>query len=99
MTDVLGLHRTVSRVSIDSIASFAGSINTKKAYKEFCKNLYQIGVTAEMIRVKESEILDIFKPHDTPISAQTDDSNIAILSQFPAVSYCSSPGCFLFFIS
>ena len=74
LTDVLGLHRTNSRVSIDSITSFAGSINTKKAYKKFCKNLFQIGVTSEMISEKEKEILDIFNAQSTATSSQIGDS-------------------------
>ena len=83
LTDVLGLHRTSSRVSIDSITSFAGSINTKKAYKSFCKDLYQIGVTPEMISQKKREILNIFKPQNTVIS---DGNNIPHQSQLSAVS-------------
>ena len=58
LTDVLGLHSTNTR---DSIVSFSGSINTKKAYKKFCKGLFEIGVTAEMISQKEGEIV-YFKP-------------------------------------
>ena len=41
------------RFDISTITSFAGSINTKKAYKEFCQNLHQNGVTAEMIGQKK----------------------------------------------
>ena len=84
MTDVLGLHRTSSRVSIDSITSFAGSIDTKKAYKRFCKDLYQIGVTSDMISQKKWEILNIFK------SSQVDGSNITDQGQLSAVSDFSS---------
>ena len=73
LTDVLGLHRTNSRVSIDSINSYAGSINTKKAYKRFCKGLFEIGVTADMIRQKEEEIRNIFKSQAT--SGQIGDSS------------------------
>ena len=62
LTNILGLHRTSSRISLDSITSFAGSINTKKGYKEFCKSLYNIGITPEMINQKKKEILNIFKP-------------------------------------
>ena len=99
MTDVLGLHRTNSRVSIDSINSFAGSINTKKAYKRFCKGLFEIGVTADMIRQKEGEIRDIFKPQNTTTSGQIDyssqiddsseigDSTIADRSQLPVSDF------------
>ena len=89
LNDVLGLpvHHTNPRVSIDSITSFAGSINTKKAYKKFCKNLYRIGVTSEMISQKEGEILNIFNSQDTAISGQIENSNIADQSQFPVVSH------------
>ena len=85
LTDVLGLHRTSSRVSIDSITSFAGSINTRKAYKKFCKNLFQIGVTSDMIKQKEKEILDIFNTQNTT-SSQIDGDDITDQSQLPAVS-------------
>ena len=85
MTDVLGLHRTSTRVSIDSVASFAGSGNTKKAYKKFCRYLFQIGVTSEMISQKEAEILDIFKLQGTAIRGLADNGNIADRSQLPAV--------------
>ena len=86
LTNVLGLHHTDSRVSLDSITSFAGSINTKKAYKKFCKSLFQTGVTAEMISQKEGEILKIFKPENTATSSQVDDHTIEDKSQLPPVS-------------
>ena len=86
MTDVLGLHHSSTRVSIDSVASFAGSVNNKKAYKKFCRNLFQIGVTSEMIRQKEAEILDIFKHQGTTIRGQADNGNIADQGQLPVVS-------------
>ena len=69
---VLGLHRTTTR---SSITSFAGSINTKKAYKRFCKNLFQMGVTSEMIAQKEGEILNIFnEPQDTATGDEGNNS-------------------------
>ena len=83
MADALGLQRTTSRFSI---TSFAGSINTKEAYKNLFKKLYQTGVTKEMISQNEEEILKIFNPQDTTISGQTNDSNVAGQSQLPAVS-------------
>ena len=77
---VLGLHRTTSRVSLTSLP---GSINTKKAYKRFCKNLFQMGVTSEMIAQKEGEILNMFnQPQDTATSDENDSS-----SQLLTVSY------------
>ena len=69
----LGLHRTVSR---DSIVSLAGSTNTKKAYKKFIKGLLAIGVTADMINEKEKEIQDIFKPQHPAASDKMNDSDL-----------------------
>ena len=60
---------------MDSITSFSGSINTKRAFKRFCLNLYQIGVRAEIIKEKEAEILNIFEPRNTATSDQTDHRN------------------------
>ena len=87
LNNLFGLNRTASSVSIDSITSFAGSIDTKNAFKKFCKNLYEIGVRADMIKEKESEILDIFnprniskhqsKPHSPAISDKIDDNPTA----------------------
>ena len=85
LTGVLSLHRTNSRVSVDSITSFAGSINTKKAYKRFCKGLYEIGVTAEMINQREREIHNIFKPPNAPTSTRVDVGTIADQTQLPDV--------------
>lgn len=58
MTDVLGLHRINSVVTLDSIEQ---DEDTRKAYRQFCKNLHQIGVTEDMIRQKENEVLGIFR--------------------------------------
>ena len=75
LNSVLGLRRTMSR---DSIVSFPGSVNTKKAYKKFCKGLFNIGVTAELIAQKEKEIQDIFNTqHPAASSSQMDDSTSA----------------------
>lgn len=87
LNNLFCLHRTDSRVSINSVTSFAGSINTRKAFKEFCKDLYNIGVTAEVIRQKKEDILNIFKSQDTAIASQIHDGNIA--GQLPQVSDCS----------
>lgn len=77
LNNILGLHHTNSRVSIDSITSFAGSTDTRSAFKKFCQNLYKIGVRADMIREKESEILNIFNPQHTATSNQICNSNPA----------------------
>ena len=83
---VLGLHHTTSKVSL---ASLPGSINTKNAYKRLCKNLFQIGVTSEMITQKEGEILNMFsQPQDTVAGDEGENSDsIAGQSQPSGVSY------------
>ena len=78
---LLGLHRTNSRVSLHSLTSFTGSINTKKVYKEVFQSLYRIGVTGEVLRQKKREILKIFGAQN---SIEMDDSTIEDQNQFPA---------------
>ena len=80
LDNILGLHRTTSS---DSIVSLAGSINTKKAYKKFIKDLLAIGVTADMINEKEKEIKDIFSPQQAVASNQMDDSTSGDQTQLP----------------
>ena len=84
---ILGLHRTTSRSSIISFSSLAGSTNTKMAYKSFCKKLFQMGVTSEVITQKEGEILNILnQPQDTATSDERNDSGSGS-TQLPKVSY------------
>ena len=83
---VLGLHHTSSGDSLSSITSFARSVNTKKAYKRFCKNLLHIGVTPDIISQKEEEILNIFKPQDSA-NERNDSGNTADQSQLLEVRY------------
>ena len=67
---VLGLRRS------SSLVSYAGSINTKKVYRNLCKGLFESGVTAEMIKSKEKEIYNVFKPPNATTSSQIDaDAN------------------------
>ena len=84
LDSVLGLHRTMSR---DSVVSFAGSINTKKAYKKFCKGLFNIGVTADMISQKEKEIQDIFKTQHSAASNQMGDTSSTSVDPNPAAPH------------
>ena len=90
LTDVLGLHRTSSSssLSIDSVASFASSVDTKEAFKMLCRDLLEIGVTAELISEKKEEILNIFRAQNTTPSGQIDSTSIPDNSQSPAVSSC-----------
>ncbi|RPB22047.1 hypothetical protein L211DRAFT_811319, partial [Terfezia boudieri ATCC MYA-4762] len=57
----LGLRRRGSVASIDSIVSFALTIgpNSKKAWKDICRELHGNGVTAEMLKAKKEEILKL----------------------------------------
>ena len=82
MTDVLGLHRTGSRISVTSTASAVENVNTKEAYKQFCGNLHRIGVTEDMIRQKEREILEILRPQGMVAGSQVGGSNIRNQGQF-----------------
>ena len=68
--DKLVLRRTSSRGSLVSLVSLAGSINTKKVYRNLCKGLFDSGVTAEMIKSKEKEIYNVFKPPNATTSSQ-----------------------------
>ena len=88
---ILGLHRTTSRSSIISFASLAASINTKMAYQRFCKKLFQMGVTSEMITQKEGDILNMLnQPQDTVTS---DGGNSSVNSaQLLTVSYFFQSG-------
>ena len=77
LNTVLGLRRS------SSVVSLAGSVNTKKVYRNFCKGLFDSGVTAEMIKSKEKEIHNMFKPPDATTSSQIDVSANADQSQLP----------------
>ena len=81
--DKLVLRRTSSRGSLVSLVSLAGSINTKKVYRNFCKGLFESGVTAEMIKGKEKEIHNMFKPPNATTSSQIDASTNADQSRLP----------------
>ena len=86
---ILGLHRPTSRSSgISSASSFAGSIKTKTAYQRFCKNLFQMGITSEMIAQKEGDILNML---NQPQDIATSGGNSA---QLLTVSYFVFLECF-----
>ena len=88
--DKLVLRRTSSR---DSLISLAGSINTGSVYRDFCKGLFDSGVTAEMIKGKEKEIHDMLKPRNATTSSQIIDvSTSASQSQLPEGSNPSNSG-------
>ena len=81
--DKLVLRRTSSR---DSLISLAGSINTKTVYGNFCKDLFESGVTAEMIKGKEKEIHNMIhnmlKPRNATSSSQIEvNSQVEVSSQ------------------
>ena len=59
---MVSIHRTASR---DSVISLPGSINTKRGYKEFCKSLYQSGITPTMLSQNQKGIFKICDPQNT----------------------------------
>ena len=62
LNDFFCCQRRPSAASSDSVASFTmGSLKSRKAFKELCRELHQIGVRAETIKRKEGEVLDIFR--------------------------------------
>ena len=93
LTNVLGLHHSKTKVSIEAISSSIRGNNTKMAYKKLCENLHQIGITSEMMSRKKKEILEIIKPQVTVIGGH--ESNIADQNQLPTVSDFSSVNLFL----
>lgn len=67
LADVIGLYCTNSK---GSVTSLSGSINTKEAFNEFCGGLCEVGVTADMIRQKKRDILNMFESHNTATGGQ-----------------------------
>ena len=73
LTDILGLCHTNSKITLNTIASFAGNINSEEAYREFCRDLSQMGVTMDMINRKKKQILDILGPQHTASSTSVNN--------------------------
>ena len=67
---LLSLHGTNSEVSMTSIASFAANTNTEAAYKQFCKDLYRIGATEDMVWENKDKILAILRSQDMVASSR-----------------------------
>ena len=91
MAAILGLHHTSSRISITSIASFsANNTDAEAAYRQFCNDLYQIGVTEDTFSQKEDEILDALKSQEMMVAGnQISGKGIRNHSQLPGAG-CSS---------
>ena len=87
LNEVLGLHRTTSTVPIDSITSFAESIKTEKAFKQFCRNLYECGVTAKLLSQNESEFLNILNSPNTASNIHRDQSQLLPVSYFSRIIF------------
>ena len=54
------------RISVTSIASFVANTNTstETAYEQFCRDLYQVGATEDMMREKEDQVLEVLRSQD-----------------------------------
>ena len=70
LATLLGLHGMNSGISVTSIASFAANTNTETAYKQFCKELYRIGVTEDIIQQEKDKILEILRSQGMVTSSQ-----------------------------
>ena len=69
-------------------ARLTGVLAWPKAYKEFCKDLYQIGVTSEMISQNEEEILNMFHlPNFEASGVRPGSDHAAARRPVEAVSY------------
>lgn len=75
LTTILGLDSSNSRIPLSSIASFAANPNTEIAYKQFCGDVYEIGVTEDMIHQQEDNILEILRSQGMITRSQTSGSN------------------------
>ena len=62
-----GLHR---RNSTSSIASFAASINSKETWKQLCRDLHKAGVTADIIRERKDQIVNLFQGSGPPVAIE-----------------------------
>ena len=76
MATLLGLHGTDSGISVTSIATFAANTNLETAYKQFCEDLCQIGVTEDMIQQNEDKILEILRSQGMVASSQLNRSMV-----------------------
>ena len=76
----LNLRHTSSK---DSLISFAASTNTKKVYREFVKDLFKNGVTAETIKIHGGEICNRFKPNNATTSSHIDVNTTVDQSRLP----------------
>ena len=76
----LNLRHTSSK---DSLISFAASINTKRVYREFVKDLFKNGVTAETIKIHGGEICNRFKPNNATTSSHIDVNTTVDQSRLP----------------
>ena len=66
-----GLRRKNSTLSLRSVASFAPSIKTKEAMKQFCRDLYRAGVRADKIQGRKDQAVAIFQdPDPSPVVNQ-----------------------------
>ena len=68
LNDILCLQRRDSTF----LPPFTGSINSRKAFKELCRKLYQIGVRGDTIVRKETQVLELFRRGSIAISQAFD---------------------------
>ena len=76
LATLLCLPGTNSRIPVTSIAAFVANTGTETAYKQFCNDLYEVGVTEDMARQNKDEILEILKSQGMVASTQVGCSDI-----------------------
>ena len=87
MAALLGLHSTNSRIPVTSIAAFAANTNTEAAFEQFCKDLYQVGATEDMIGQKRNKILAILRSQGMVASSQIGSSDTGVIDQVLETAY------------
>ena len=60
---ILDTGPTSPTIPIASIASFAANCNAQEAYQQLCNDLYEIGVTEDVVCREENKILDALNSH------------------------------------
>ena len=84
---LLGPHGINSKIPVTPIAAFAANTNTEMAYEQFWKDLYQIGVTEDIIRQNEDEIREILKSQGMVTNSQIAGNNVEDKDRILEVAY------------
>ena len=74
LNDILRFQQRDSTFLLDAgTTTFAGSINSRKAFKELDSKLYQNGVRGDTVKRKETQVLEIFQREGGQPQTANDD--------------------------